>query len=138
MYFWYAASFLVMFVIMPSFTSTIRIQTGSYVGTGTYGEDNPCSITFDFAPVLVFGPNYRYNRQVYFGSNIASGSGSLGLVNMELCSTTYTLNLGFGSSVTTSYAKKSSDGKTLYWYNTVTATVQSNEANTTYSWVAIG
>ena len=24
-----------------------RIQTGSYVGTGTYGESNPCSLTFD-------------------------------------------------------------------------------------------
>ena len=25
-----------------------RIQTGSYVGTGTYGASNPCSLTFDF------------------------------------------------------------------------------------------
>ena len=23
-----------------------KIQTGSYVGTGTYGESNPCSLTF--------------------------------------------------------------------------------------------
>ena len=23
-----------------------KIQTGSYVGTGTYGQDNPCSLTF--------------------------------------------------------------------------------------------
>ena len=23
-----------------------KIQTGSYVGTGTYGADNPCSLTF--------------------------------------------------------------------------------------------
>lgn len=23
-----------------------KIQTGSYVGTGTYGVDNPCSLTF--------------------------------------------------------------------------------------------
>ena len=27
-----------------------KIQTGSYVGTGTYGASNPCSLTFDFAP----------------------------------------------------------------------------------------
>ena len=25
-----------------------KIQTGSYVGTGTYGASNPCSLTFDF------------------------------------------------------------------------------------------
>ena len=30
-----------------------KIQTGSYVGTGTYGASNPCSLTFDFVPTLV-------------------------------------------------------------------------------------
>ena len=27
-----------------------KIQTGSYVGTGTYGESNPCSLMFNFIP----------------------------------------------------------------------------------------
>ena len=27
-----------------------KIQTGSYVGTGTYGASNPCSLTFDYQP----------------------------------------------------------------------------------------
>ena len=31
----------------------VRIATGSYVGTGTYGASNPCSLTFDFAPKLL-------------------------------------------------------------------------------------
>ena len=26
----------------------VRIATGSYVGTGTYGASNPCSLTFPF------------------------------------------------------------------------------------------
>ena len=30
-----------------------KIETGSYVGTGTYGANNPCSLTFDFVPKLV-------------------------------------------------------------------------------------
>ena len=30
-----------------------KIQTGSYVGTGTYGADNPCSLTFAFRPEFV-------------------------------------------------------------------------------------
>ncbi|WP_298020986.1 hypothetical protein, partial [uncultured Dysosmobacter sp.] len=34
-----------------------KIQTGSYVGTGTYGESNPCSLTFDFSPKLVIIQN---------------------------------------------------------------------------------
>lgn len=31
-----------------------RIQTGSYVGTGTYGASNPCSLTFNFIPQFIF------------------------------------------------------------------------------------
>lgn len=30
-----------------------RIQIGSYVGTGTYGEENPTALTFDFEPKLI-------------------------------------------------------------------------------------
>jgi hypothetical protein len=31
-----------------------KIQTGSYVGTGTYGADNPCSLTFNMIPKILF------------------------------------------------------------------------------------
>lgn len=31
----------------------VRIATGSYVGTGTYGDSNPCSLTFPFVPRLL-------------------------------------------------------------------------------------
>lgn len=32
----------------------VKVATGSYVGTGTYGSKNPCSLTFDFKPKLIF------------------------------------------------------------------------------------
>lgn len=38
--------------LMTSMGAT-RIQTGSYVGTGTYGESNPCSLTFNFEPIMI-------------------------------------------------------------------------------------
>ena len=38
-----------------------RIQTGSYVGTGTYGADNPCSLTFIILHNLL---RYIFNRGV--------------------------------------------------------------------------
>lgn len=43
--------------------SKARIQTGSYVGTGTYGANNPCSLTFDFEPkfLLFFQQNIIQN-----------------------------------------------------------------------------
>ena len=34
-----------------------KIQTGSYVGTGTYGADNPCSLTFTFEPKMLIVAN---------------------------------------------------------------------------------
>ena len=48
----------------------VKIATGSYTGTGTYGSANPCSLTFDFSPKVVYiyssdlspyaEPNYGY------------------------------------------------------------------------------
>lgn len=35
-------------------TGFAQIATGSYVGTGTYGQNNPTTITFPFIPKLVF------------------------------------------------------------------------------------
>ena len=37
------------------------VQTGSYVGTGTYGADNPCSLTFIILHNLFC---YLFNREV--------------------------------------------------------------------------
>lgn len=36
-----------------------KIQTGSYVGTGTYGASNPCSLTFNFVPKLLSITTYN-------------------------------------------------------------------------------
>ena len=38
-----------------------RVQTGSYVGTGTYGADNPCSLMFIILHNLFC---YLFNREV--------------------------------------------------------------------------
>ena len=50
-----------------------KIETGSYVGTGTCGESNPTSITFDRTPVLFmiddFGPFlFGFTSIAYVGS----------------------------------------------------------------------
>lgn len=44
---------------------TVKIETGSYVGTGTYGADNPNTLTFSGKPLVVFifkenEPNEQY------------------------------------------------------------------------------
>lgn len=104
-----------------------RVQVVSYVGTGTYGEDNPCSITAGFkikAAIMM----YHY----------ASSAGSNFMVSDEL-STTYTNSVGFCySNANDGYGKKSTDGKTLVWYSTESSESQFNDKNTIYYVLCIG
>ena len=48
--------------VQSSADSKARIQIGSYVGTGTYGANNPCSLTFNFEPniVAIFAKHSEY------------------------------------------------------------------------------
>lgn len=39
---------------LASAMGAAKIQTGSYVGTGTYGASNPNSLTFNFVPKFVY------------------------------------------------------------------------------------
>lgn len=111
----------------------VKMQLIAYVGTGTYGANNPCSITFDFAPTVV----YRTLATLTTG------------VNHMYCdelATEYEKGKGFGyRNVETTYAdfwgKKSPDGKTLYWYydwesnNSISS--QYNSAGMTYYYLGI-
>lgn len=121
-----------------------KITKGSYVGTNKFGETNPNSLTFDFAPDIV----YCFAGQVKLGNYSANLSAFLGTLPTMLLSTEYKggngeSGLGFGTTSTAtnelaySYAKKSSDGKTIYWYNTSNATRQNNNLNTTYYYIGI-
>lgn len=117
-----------------------KIATGSYVGTGLFGVDNPCSITFPFVPVIAMMPTYST------GGSIADRW----LVPIADLPTDYAGNKGFfrypGSSNILGYGKKSPDGRTLYWYATTSLSnwessvplAQHNILNMTYNWVAIG
>lgn len=37
-----------------AFDASLKIATGNYVGTGTYGQNNPNTLTFDFEPKILF------------------------------------------------------------------------------------
>lgn len=108
-----------------------KVQVVSYVGTGTYGESNPISLTFDFAP--------KYVRQI--GHKSASAVISEGMQNFNygipigLLSESFTSYTGFGGSFYT-YGKKSHDGKTITWYNTESASSAMNYSGTIYYVIA--
>lgn len=116
----------------------MRYQVVSYAGTGACGEDNPTSITFAFAPVFVL---YMGKRKVSEPGGICMGSTEFGYFNLYLPEwpTTYTRNYGiaqdgYGATV---YGKKSTDGKTVSWYNTE-GNGQLNETGMKYYFIAFG
>lgn len=108
-----------------------KIQTGSYVGTGTYGSGNPCSLTFDFVPELLFltgapSGNIQWFIGEYDVRLIAIGSPNL-LPNE------YT-NGGLFSAHNKGASKMSN--KTLSWYDTRDASNQINADGITYQYIA--
>lgn len=109
-----------------------KIETGSYVGTGTYGQANPNSLTFGFVPkiVCVFGPTA--------GSALGNP-----LTNYAMILTgdagfrSYNASNTIGAFVVHQIA-----GNTISWYTTQTYDsgpgAQGNIANNTYNYIAIG
>lgn len=102
----------------------VKIATGSYVGTGTYGASNPCSLTFDFIPKIV----------------VISHSSNMSIFNVWYYNTSsgiYPYNTAYKNKFTL-------NGNTLSWYNAGTDQyveqyqIQLNESGKTYAWFAAG
>lgn len=117
----------------------VKVELVSYVGTGTYGENNTNSLTFDSAPILVW----------YVGQDSASGSSAFSpappsgnfqtWVLPETMPTNFTNRYGFGDP---NYiqGKRSADGKTIYWHNysnQATASDQLNHSNGIYYFIVV-
>lgn len=105
--------------IASALTGFARIETGSYVGTGTYGADNPNTLTFGFAPKLVIINNGDYQGVCWI-------YGTTGMMSME------NGNLSIMSSI---------KDKTLSWYSTSSSSSdfkQLNISGRTYYYLAIG
>lgn len=127
-----------------------QIETGSYVGTNTYGASNPNSISFSFAPkVIMLFNGYGEPVQVT----------EVGNKSLLAIGSTFSLSTSYSRGLFTSwaqdyntyndsymYAKKSADGKTIYWYHAVDSVRQLNRSTWvngggqggTYYYVAIG
>lgn len=127
------------YTLLGQLGDKVRIATGSYTGTGTYGSSNPNSLTFDFEPKLVF--MFRNKLPMY------------GDVNSSAYQPVYGTTIGMTAEYSRSlfniygrrtgddyylYAKKSNDGKTLSWYHEASASAQINNSGVTYQYIAIG
>lgn len=125
------------------------IYTTSYVGTGTSGQNNPNTLTFDFVPefIWIYGssnPSHTAYSTQYIGP--ATGSGSTPIFPMfviERLTTSYTVGqptltgeFGYNGNSYICYSKKSSDSRTIYWYNPMGA--QANDNGSTYYVLVLG
>ena len=100
----------------------VQIETGSYVGTGTHGEDNPNSLTFGFEPKMVF---------VIGGNRRALGAFSSSALSKGMSISSFGAGIIGGLAVSWS-------GSTVTWYYSGSAASQLNEINSGYEYLAIG
>ena len=106
-----------------------KIETGSYVGTGTYGQANPNTLTFGFAPklVIVSGPN-----------NINSGGSSIDVMESAFFMGLYGKSIGLASDEYTTEIV-SFEGESMSWYTSRNgAAYQFNKSEETYYYITIG
>lgn len=114
--------------ILKLVTPGAQIATGSYTGTGTYGVDNPCSLTFPFTPRMLIITSDR---------GLAPGGAYAG---WNANGTIWT----YGSTQLTSTVSSSTyvyftlTGTTLSWYCSLDADAQYNYSGKTYYYVALG
>lgn len=101
-----------------------KIETGSYVGTGTYGESNPNTLTFGFVPRLVMvSPT---------ASGFIDNTLSKPFLWFEGITSVLDKANGYNNNVTR-------DGNTISWYTGASYPLnQFNISGTSYYYIAIG
>ncbi len=115
-----------------------KVVFGSYVGTGLSGEDNPCVLTFDFAPKIVCVSD-EYG--ILSASQFIVEYPFITACFIESWPSTFDTAAGFGIQGQRC-GRRSEDGKTISWYTTVSVSDsprrQLNESGKTYYYMAIG
>ena len=126
-------------------SSVGKCAVGSYVGAGVGGESSPNSLQFTFVPktVEILGYSYVYEGKTQFVMAY-QGNNSYPLLIVDRLGTEYAYGTGFhdGTGYSTAYsnpgyAKKSEDGKTIFWYSG-DANMQFNRSGYTYYYRALG
>ena len=113
-----------------------KIQTGSYVGTGQYGDSNPCSLVFDFEPEFVFV--FKYNATILPFYAYDSGGTCTECMIWLNKSNSCMNNLG------ANYCSFDESTNTLSWYEAYSvgdykkAQMQLNASGETYKYIAVG
>ena len=115
-----------------------NVETGTYVGTGTYGSSNKNSITFSKKPKFVYvetrdgfvDPNGRVGLSMSFASDTTITSGCVYSYYKE------SLNDRISGIGGVCLLEWSDEGKSVSWYSSTSNDEQMNKNNVIYTWVA--
>ena len=109
--------------IASALSGFARIETGSYVGTGMYGASNPNTLTFGFVPKVWGWFGYKNANESTFFPSIALVPWGEGTIYVGV-------GTGSADSCFPTYQNSS-----VSWYAN---SVQANQKNYTYYYIAIG
>lgn len=116
-------------VLGTKLTVGAQIETGSYVGTGTYGQGNPNTLTFGFAPkfVWIWPKSSAYGSTVVFAGRFFVTFGRWGYYSDS-------------TDVFISFDTMSMSGNTLTWWHpdATKPSYQLNVRDMDYYYLAIG
>ena len=113
----------------------LKLYTGQYTGTGTYGATNPNSVTIPFRPILFIAPYSRVRKQ-YASSEGYWQQGVMVVAGTSVDSKTYN-KIALGSSSHEVYIYLDADGKTIKFYSDDDG-AQQNKEGIIYKFAAIG
>lgn len=119
------------YTLLGQLGDKVRIATGSYTGTGTYGASNPNSLTFDFEPKAIF--MWAVNNGIRLPNTLAA---TTYIAAIPANNVYYYGGFDYPGQ-TRGQIKRSIDGKTITWYST-DAGYQLNSSAFTYYYLAIG
>ena len=135
-------------LLQNSDVSSCKVQILSYVGKGILGAPaNCCSVTADFPVKVLLYVGYQNGGSVIQESQTSDGYiYSRTTILCDFLTTEFQGGKGFmavnkSEGLPGRYAKKSEDGKTIYWYIDSTSSdpvVQLNKSNATYYFIALG
>lgn len=104
----------------------LLLYTGSYMGTGTYGESHPTTLTFPFEPIIIFMPAY-----------MTGDNRGWDIIQTNMVKESYG---GFYNTFASGvcFIRSSTDRKTFSLCATDNANNQYNKAGQIYYFAAIG
>ena len=134
-------------LLATALSGSAYIATGTYIGTGTWGQDNPTTLSFPFTPMLV-AVFEQYTNQATLGIAPANNyyswyDGFLWSYSATRVGSYLIMDGAQGQGIYNASNNFTLNGNTLSWWANLPYQVydprgQFNGANTVYRYIAIG